>query len=253
MERLKHNIIGLIEQALALVYPSRCPACKQLVKPGTSWCAKCWPALALTVQRPYCSSCGRTTGPFQHIDDLGRCNACVDEPKTLTKVCRVGDYSGELGSAIRNFKYQKVLRAGYVLGDMLASQLGAQEWVDTINMVVPIPASGGLLASARFSHTKILTERVAKVCSKPAVRALASTGQRRRQVGLSAAARVENVKGAFKTRGRFPLQGASVCLIDDVMTTGATLREGARMLLDAGAQSVFAAVVARQSLSDIAM
>jgi len=168
----------------------------------------------------------------------------------LAAISRAGSYDSVLAQAIRNFKYNRNLHAGYILGDLLAQAISEHSWSSEIDVVVPIPAHWTRLWTRRFSHTRLLAEHVSRVCSIPMLPLLRQARATLPQVGLSASAREENIKGAFRPAKRIPIDGAKVCLIDDVMTTGATLREAARTLHRAGADTVYGAVLARTQLGD---
>ena len=249
-ERLKSALSTLCEQAAALVYPRYCVACRALVLPQANWCSPCWSDLALARLRTSCPTCARTLGPHLKITSKGRCPYCRDEPRILTAVCKVGDYGAVLGGAVRNFKYNKDLHAGWVLAKLLYDHLVSVPWASDLEVLVPIPSHWTAAWSKGFSPTKLLCERVSQSSLIPMMPVLRRAEFRRPQVGLSAAARSENIKGAFAIVERLPIKGATVCLIDDVMTTGATLREAARVLLDAGAKKVYGAVLARANVDE---
>lgn len=234
----------------AVVYPDRCAACDQLLMPNRHWCTQCWTALTVARQRQYCPACGTTLGPH-HDTRQGRCRFCRDQPAVLDGVCRVGSYESALMLVVKKFKYKQNLRCGEWLAELLADVLSEQEWFEDLDVIVPIPTHWSRRWERGFSHTRLLVERISQESSLPPLPLLGCTRPLVPQAALSARARVNNVKGAFAPAKGWPVKGAVVCLVDDVMTTGATLREAARTLRHAGARQVYGAVVARASLDDV--
>ena len=132
-------------------------------------------------------------------------------------------------------------RLGPVLGELLAGAVGA--WAEWAEAVVPVPAAPAAVRRRGFDHTAAIAEAVGISLDVPVVRALATAGARD-QRALGRTARQANVSGAF-----FPVPGIAlprrVAVVDDVMTTGATLDAAAAVLLAAGAAEVRVGAVAR--------
>ena len=233
-----------LKRLQAILFPPHCVACSELLEPDGNWCPSCWQTLIRDRQFDYCPACASTLGPHHKIVK-GRCGFCQKAPQILQGVCRVADYRGILGHVVRNFKYNRDLHAGRVAAELLADALWEIDWTKEIDFFVPIPSRYDWSLSRGFSHTRLLAEHLSRAFQKPAPDALKQTRPRRPQVGLSATARLENIKGAFRATYNIPLSEAKICLVDDVMTTGATLTEAAKTLLDAGAKSVHAAIIAR--------
>ena len=110
---------------------------------------------------------------------------------------------------------------------------------------MPIPAHWLTKLIRGNDHAGTLAEDLGHLTSKPVLSSLTAGRMVRRQVGLNAMQRRENVKGLFRVRTTLDLAGCTLCLVDDVTTTGATLCEAARVLQAAGVARVYAAVVAK--------
>lgn len=244
------TITAVVNHLTGLVYPPQCISCATDVSPGNDWCSDCWAAVAISRQRPYCPACSRTLAPYQKLTGAQRCSQCEKEPKILAAVARAGDFDSPLGQAIRNFKYKKDLSAGRVLADVLADTLAQQRWADRIDAIVPIPSHWSRRWPRGIAHTQLLAEDISRKCAMPMLPALRCVSVPLPQAGLSAGQRLANVKGAFASAKGIPVTGATICLIDDVMTTAATIREAGRVLLRAGAECVYAAVIARAQLGE---
>jgi ComF family protein len=112
-------------------------------------------------------------------------------------------------------------------------------------LVVPVPLHRDRLAERGFNQSALLAGRLAWHCRAPfAARALIRLRDTPRQANLDRATRLANVTGAFVVRRRDMVQGRSVLLVDDVRTTGATIQDCTRALLEAGARTIASAVVA---------
>ena len=113
-----------------------------------------------------------------------------------------------------------------------------------IDLVIPLPLATGRLRERGFNQSSLLAQRVAKMLAiKFNARGMLRVRDTPPQTGLSREARLKNVRGAFDCGHR--LDGQRVALVDDVMTTGATLSEAAKTLKKAGAAHVSAWVIAR--------
>jgi ComF family protein len=220
-----------------------------MVDPGRFWCPRCWVTLAHQAGGAYCPACAANLGPHQSLSQ-GRCSLCKkNKTMPLVGVCRLGRYAGALSGAVKVFKYHGSRVVGHRLADMLGAILAEQPWFPKIEALCPIPIHWTRRINRGFNQAQVLADEMALHVGRPAIRLLKRARITCKQVGLSQSQREENIKGAFAVRTRWPITGAAVCLVDDVMTTGATLFEAARTLKRAGAGHVYAAVLARAEVA----
>lgn len=197
-------------------------------------------ALVLPMQ---CAGCG--------APDLALCPACrfqLEQPVQChdvggVRVWSAAAYEGVVAHAIVAFKDQGATAQASALGAALRRALAAAvaslpEDQPTL-LVVPVPSSAG--ATRRRGYVPL--ELLARAARVPLARSLRQTRPARDQAGLSAQERAENVAGSMAADG--VVAGRDVLLVDDVVTTGSTLREAARALAAAGATVLGAATVAR--------
>jgi len=217
---ISHILKGLID----LIYPPRCPLCDSFVDKGGSPCASCAASLhGLDADADM---------PHLRRRWIGRCVSCFA-------------YEGRLKDALHGFKYQKRLDQVRYFGEVLVRKAAAHTEFD---VVMPVPMHSKKLRSRGFNQAALLAKYLGK--KRDVVvdfDSLRRTRDERPQVGLERAERLRNIKGAFeiKVKGISELRGKNIILIDDVLTTGATINECARILKKAGASSVSGLTVAR--------
>jgi ComF family protein len=216
---------------LELLIPTRCAGCDL---PGDLLCEECRSSLPVIEARWACPRCG---APFGHLV----CTECWRaEPAFESGVC-AGLLEPPLSRCISLYKDAGERRLGTVFGDLLGTAVGA--WTGWPQAVVPVPPSDCALRTRGFDHTAVIASRVAGMLGVPLVNALTCAGARD-QRALGRTERRSNVEGAFVAACVEPLP-ARLLLVDDVMTTGATLDAAAAVLLAGGAEVVRVGAVAR--------
>lgn len=228
---------------LDAVLPPRCLNCGRSVDAAGALCPACWAAAAF-VEPPFCAACG-----FSFEFDLGPaalCGDCAREPPVFARARAVFRYDGASRDLVLRFKHGDRTDGAPAFGQWLA-RAGAPLLADA-DLVAPVPLHWLRLFRRRYNQAALLASALAARAGKPAVNDLLL--RRRRtpsQGGLGAVARHRNVAGAFAVnpRRRPLLAGRRVLLVDDVMTTGATVSACAATLLRAGAAAVDVIVLAR--------
>lgn len=227
-----------------LVWPRRCAACDRRLHAGTvdpvsrAFCRSCADSL-LPASSPRCPTCGLThaAGLVDH-----RCATCLADPPPFESAHAPYLYGGALADAISRFKY-----AGATwLADPLGALLETAEPAVGPDLVVPVPLHPRRLVERGFNQSALLAARLARRLGSPldatAIRRIADTPPQARQARHE---RLTALRGAFVPRSRSRLEGARVLLVDDVVTTTATVRAATRALLRAGAGAVEVACLAR--------
>lgn len=226
-----------IEGLLELVFPPACVACDDVLSGPGFFCDDC---AALTEEIPsvHCERCAEP-GCFPE----GRCPACARRAPAFSKAWAPYEHSGSMARAIHRFKYEDHPELSRPLGRLLAWS-ARTVWPGLAGAICPIPLHESRFRERRFDQAALLAAEVAQATGRPLRDGwLERRRATERQVGLTHAARAENVRGAF--RGAPEVRGQAVVLIDDVLTTGATADEAARVLLSSGAVTVSVLTLAR--------
>lgn len=232
----------LVDPVLALVFPTRCPACQEILDRPTSGplCEGCW--LALPRHGAAVCPCGQVlfsaSGP-----PCGRCRRGL---APFTRGASLGPYEGPLRAVIHELKYRGRRHAARRLARELAAQEAVRRAMSGADTLVPVPLHPRRLRQRGFNQAELLARELAR-CLGGAVApgALVRRVDTAAQAGLTAAKRRANVRGAFACRRRALVAGRVVVLVDDVYTTGATARACAQVLREAGAKEVRVLTVAR--------
>lgn len=222
--------------ALDLLFPPRCQVCE--LPDQFPLCEGCWSAFP-RVLPPVCQVCGR---PLRGPPDLVfTCMPCRHRHHHL-RVRAFGRYEGRLREAVHALKYGGKLALAEPLGRALAEVAAAEGLLAATDLVVPVPLHPRRQAHRGFNQAEELACSLGRAADKPVVRALVRVRDTPSQTELDERQRRSNVRGAFQPRR--DLRGMRVLLVDDVVTTGSTLRECARVLKAAGAAEVRAVTVA---------
>lgn len=188
----------------------------------------------------YCERCGGSVGAGEvdaHGSEFG-CASCRDERIPWERFVRLGAYSGALAQWVQDTKFTRCHWLGESLGRLLgraireSGALGGHGGMRRV-CVVPVATSFWRRVGRGIDHAACIARGVAGELDVPVVRGL-SRKHRPTQRGLSPTARRANVDGAFTRRRGAVLEGMTVILVDDVRTTGATLRAAAKALMEDG-------------------
>ena len=175
-----------------------------------------------------------------------RCGACRTTPPPYAKARAVGLYQGTLRDMIHAMKYQGIYGLVRPLADLLVAQFTFHWHAHELDLLAPVPLHRSRLRSREFDQALALANHLGQQIDIPVVGDLLMRHRRTAsQVNLNAVERRRNVRGAFRLRAPQVCEGKSLLLIDDVYTTGATIRECARLVQQAGARWVGVYTLAR--------
>jgi ComF family protein len=231
---LKQILSNLFEASLDFVFPHSCLICNKETKDNVL-CHNCLDYIPL-VKPPLCSVCGRPIKKSRvcqnckgraHIE-YGRAWAVFVPP---------------VDKVIHHFKYRKHSELATILGRAMAVIVKSDFFLKEADLIVPIPLFWWKKLRRGYNQARLLAEIISKECNMKVADILRRTKNTRTQTKLDDAARQKNVFNAFALRDN-KIEDKTILLIDDVLTTGATMNECARILKQHGAKGVFSCVAA---------
>ncbi|MBW3577515.1 MAG: hypothetical protein KY462_07210 [Actinobacteria bacterium] len=220
----------MLRRLADVLVPARCVACG--ARGGPPWCPPCAQQASRHRLPRRCARCGDGRSPHR----------CWDEHAPVVATYATFSYAGPVAAAIVAGKAAGVWSVWPGLGELLAA-LVCRTLAAPVDAVTWVPSDRSRLRQRGFDHAALLAAPVAAAVHRPLVPALRAAGPRRDQSGLPTASRRMLSAGTYRACAR--LGGARLLVVDDVLTTGATLHVVAAALREAGAAEVAVAVVAR--------
>ncbi|WP_313614550.1 ComF family protein [Agrobacterium sp.] len=219
-----------------VVYPPLCPGCGVLISKSGAFCSECWSGISF-IERPYCEILGL---PFSSDPGPGMLSSeAIASPPPFDRLRSAVIHDGAARRIVHQLKYQDRMDLVHMMAIwMLRASDGMVEQCDCL---LPVPLHRMRFLSRRFNQSAELSRHLSMLSGKPFLTSsVLRTKSTKRQVGLSARARQDNMRGAFAfAPGReLDVTGKRVVLVDDVYTTGATVSAVARLLKKAGAADV---------------
>jgi len=234
---------GALRFALDLALPPLCPSCREPLGDGVGLCSACWAKLSF-IEPPYCARLGI---PFLYDPGPGTLSMeAIADPPAYDRARAAVRYDDVARVLVHGFKYSDRLDLAPLMARWMAR--AGRELLAGADTLIPVPLHWRRLWARRFNQSATLAGAISAATDVPVVHgALQRVRPTAQQVGLSRAERATNVQGAFRvtTEGKMQVAGRRIVLIDDVLTSGATVDTCARVLLRAGAASVDVLTFAR--------
>lgn len=232
-----------LRAAASLFYPATCAVCGGAVERTDYLCAAC----ARKVQRitaPFCAVCSE---PFSGaIDQTFTCLNCAQRKlwfDTAVSACRS---RGVVRFVMLQFKYNRQLHLRHLIRAWLLEALQDERLRGrTFSVIVPVPLHPARRRERGFNQAEVLARILSEHMKVPVQPALKRVRYTTTQTALERVDRIENLRDAFRLRRNAAVRDCAVLLVDDILTTGSTLSECARVLRQAGARSVHAVTAAR--------
>lgn len=205
-----------LRKTVSVVAPNRCPFCGDVIEAEKYYCPRC----------------------FEHLPFVEK---ELSPPENISRLIACCYYRSRARKAVLQLKYGCLVYPADTFALMISEKLAGV----SADLIVPIPSSRASIRKRGFATAELIGKTVSMRTGLPMVKALGANRNKKEQKGLSARNRLINAQSAFFIKSGFDLSGKTVVLLDDVCTTGATLSAAAKLLLDAGAKEVIAAVFAK--------
>jgi ComF family protein len=189
---------------------------------------------------PLCQRCGKPL--VSSASSI--CGECLKEDPPFKLARSFGLYEGVLKKAINLLKYQGIKRLSKPLSELILQTLK----IPPVDVAVPVPLHERRLKEREFNQSALIAKYIAKGSGIPLLSdCLIKSKDTVPQVGLNMKERRKNIKKTFEIKDRNPLNGKDIMLVDDVFTTGATVRECSKVLKNAGARDIYVITIAHGS------
>lgn len=219
-----------------------CAFCgSQVSETDSHGCINCLNRLIL-ISPPICRRCGRPLHN-QNPNEI-YCSECLTHPRFFSTARAVGIYDGFLRQAILSLKFKSHTRLALPMAGWLKETLYKERLQRSYDLIVPVPLHPQRLYERGYNQAELLSGNLAALLKKRhAPEALSRIDNAIQQSTLTAAGRAANIRGAFECLHPGIITGQRVMLIDDVLTTGSTASECARVLLKSGCTQVIVLTV----------
>ena len=227
---------------LDILLPPRCLLCGKEIHSDNSLCSDCFTKIDF-ISRPYCKKCGR---PFpETVNGSYYCAECLSKRMPF-RLCRAAvEYNDHSKKLILDFKFFDHVQNKMLLARWLY-MAGKDIFNAGVDLIIPVPLHYTRMFKRKYNQSAVLSAGLSKLCGIPVdYKSLKKTRHTLPQVHCSGKQRLKNVRNAFEVAHPENIKGKRIVLIDDVFTTGSTLKECAKVLKKAGAKSVDALTVAR--------
>jgi len=216
-------------------------------RPDRHICSSCFAALPFLETGGECVRCGRPVpAPTRH-DFV--CESCQTDPPAFERARSALRYAFAAAELVQSFKYRRALQLTEDFGDLLEATLRAKFDTAAIDLVMPVPLHPHRLRERGFNQSELLAETLARRINRRLdTRSFIRRRDTEHQARSNGVARRANLHAAFAVRHPEFVRGRTALLVDDVMTTGATLSACAQTLRDGGAARVWCLTLARATL-----
>lgn len=229
---------------LDLLWPRSCEACgKPAGEAARYLCWDCLSALPV-IEAPFCCRCG---DPVE--GDITRdyiCSLCVDRAPAFDRARSAIRFRGGIKDVLHRFKYSQATHVDHDLAVLMHACVRTHYGNECFDAVTFVPLHPAKERTRTYNQARLLAGRLSRMMGVPLARGcLSRVRETGTQTHLNMRERARNVAGAFAVRCPEWVAGRSFLLVDDVMTTGATVAEISRLLKEAGASRVCVVTVAR--------
>lgn len=249
MARLKAFLKARLNDGVDLLWPPQCPSCGSAVQDAARFCFDCWEKLTF-IMPPQCVCCGL---PLTDVfDDSTLCGECLRARPPFDHARAACVYDQTSRAFILPFKHADRTDLLPTIINLLHRPVSPL--LACADIVAPVPLHWTRLMSRRYNQAALISNKLALMGDVRGIPDLVARKKRTpSQGGKTKRGRERNVKGVFQVPERYrpEIRDKRILLVDDVMTTGATVSEVSRVLLRAGAGAVDVITIARVVIQDL--
>jgi len=234
---------------LRFVLPAACAVCGDALGPGSRAvvCGPCWGGIRF-LEAPFCPRCGRPFwGSARAYPVAHRCQACRTRPPQYHLARSAALYARDdpLRDILLLFKHGGRVALGRHLGRLMSERAPSLLGEHPVDAILPVPLHRSRERERGYNQADILAGVVGRGLHRPVLRRSLERIRATPSQAGKARERARNIRGAFGVRDPDQIVGRSLLLVDDVLTTGATVNECAKVLMKAGARAVLVYTLAR--------
>lgn len=245
MYTLYRQISSFFGSLADFVFPPFCSHCNRRAPEGLAGgiCRDCWAAVK-TWRDGQCQRCGQPSAEGGSL-----CRHCLIPGWGCGDVKTIGPFEPPLSEAVHMLKYSDAKSVSRRLGAMMAERIVPDQRYNKADLVLAVPLHKARKRERGYNQAQLLAEQLGKTLGIASPEGLVTRARHTRsQTTLNKEQRLSNVEGIFAVHNPDRIKGRSIILVDDVLTTGATIGSCGRSLLSAGAREVLAMTAAAAPL-----
>lgn len=235
-------MISCIEKILNFIFPPRCMVCDNITEFNntTHVCAECYARLK-SINLPVCNYCGK------ELEDPGRacCYECAVQDNYYDIAICACEYCGIIKVILQKLKFDNRVELCPLISEILVKKIKQKTGILKFDIIISVPLHPNRMKQRGYNQSQLIAQYVANALKVDyELNVIEKIRDIPRQSELCRADRILNVKGAFRVTMSEKVAGKNILLIDDILTTGSTLRECSKELKKSGAKSITVATVA---------
>lgn len=238
---------GFSQKLKDLLWPRRCELCgREADRPGRYVCSDCLMRLPFNPVQGICSKCGR---PAEGFDRDFLCEDCRHSPPSFDRAAASLRFEDDTRRLVSAFKSRSAIHLAGDIADIMEGTIRSRFNVELIDAIVPVPSTIVHRLLRGYNQCGLIASELSRRLAKPSIRLLKRIGFPKRQAELREKERKENAAGSFAALASISShlpdpQSSTLLVVDDVMTTGSTLGECAKVLKDCKVGTVWTAALA---------
>lgn len=235
---IKDAIIILINKIIEFIYPAECVFCKDILSGDSILCCNCWKKLNI-ISEPFCNKCGK---PFSvNTFEVFTCLFCIKNPPAYLNQRILLKFNPISRKLIHNFKYYDMLHYGKYFAKLMFFS-----YVNKMNfdIIVPAPMHKMRRIFRMYNQVDVLAKYLSQHCNKTVINnVLLKSKNTKQQSLLTNKQRKTNLNNSFYIENKHLIKDKNILLLDDVITTGTTIKLCVDALLRNGAKSVIVSAI----------